>query len=115
MFGHEQVKARDMVLQYTHPSLGPVNCVGHPVKFRCLQALQLPSRAHAPSASAAAPLPASAGTRQCLTSTGLRYTHVWAACRRSSPVTMTIQVLSDWLGFGSAHEQELERDGAFGS
>jgi hypothetical protein len=25
------------------------------------------------------------------------------------------QVLRDWLGFGSAQEQELEQDGAFGS
>lgn len=33
VFGHEQVKARDMVQQYTHPALGVINCVGHPVKF----------------------------------------------------------------------------------
>ena len=36
VFGHEQVKARDMVQQYTHPALGIINCVGHPVKFRYL-------------------------------------------------------------------------------
>ena len=34
VFAHEQVRARDMVQQYTHPHLGVVSCVGHPVKFR---------------------------------------------------------------------------------
>jgi hypothetical protein len=30
-----------MVMQYQHPAFGPVKCVGHPIKFRYVTAMQL--------------------------------------------------------------------------
>jgi succinate--hydroxymethylglutarate CoA-transferase len=41
VFEHEQIRARDMVMQYQHPAFGPVKCVGHPIKFRYVTAMQL--------------------------------------------------------------------------